>query len=83
MLGTSCFRPAGLRRRFSTEGGGGYSFTDVYIAYYNDGVNQIRVAASYKDDPTSKEELARLAPKGDLEALALSFLDVYTHEWVQ
>jgi hypothetical protein len=67
----------------ATEGGGGYSFTDTYIAYYNDGVNQIRVIASYKDDPTSKEELQKLAPKEDLEALALSFLDVYTHAWVE
>jgi hypothetical protein len=67
----------------ASEGGGGYSFTDSYIAYYNDGVNQIRVIASYKGDPTTKEELQKLAPKEDLEALALSFLDVYTHAWVE
>ena len=67
----------------ASEGGGGFSFTDTYIAYYNDGVNQIRVIASYKDDPASKEELQKMAPKGDLEALALSFLDVYTHAWVE
>jgi hypothetical protein len=67
----------------SSEGGGGFSFTDTYIAYYNDGVNQVRVIASYKDDPAGKEELEKLAPKEDLEALALAFLDVYTHEWVQ
>ena len=66
----------------ATEGGGGLSFTDTYTAYYNDGVNQIRVIASYKDDPASKEDIQKLAPKGDLEALALSFLDVYTHAWV-
>jgi hypothetical protein len=58
-------------------------FTDAYIVYYNDGVNQIRVIASYKDDPTTTEELKKLAPKEDLEALALAFLDVYTHAWVQ
>jgi hypothetical protein len=67
----------------ASEGGGGMGMTDTYIAYYNDGVNQIRVIASYKDDPTSKEELQKMAPKADLEALALSFLDVYTHEWVK
>jgi hypothetical protein len=67
----------------ATEGGGGWAFTDTYMAYYNDGVNQIRVIASYKDDPLSKEDLEKTAPKADLEALALSFLDVYTHAWVQ
>lgn len=65
----------------ATEGGGGYAFTDTYTAYYNDGVNQIRVIASYKDDPASKEDIAKLAPRDDLEALAMSFLDVYTHAW--
>jgi hypothetical protein len=65
----------------SDPGGGGYSFTDNYVAYYNDGVNQIRVVGAYKDDPASKEELIKLAPKPDLQALALSFLDVYTHAW--
>ncbi|HTL38861.1 MAG TPA: hypothetical protein VL326_37275 [Kofleriaceae bacterium] len=67
----------------ASEGGGGMGFTDAYIVYYNDGVNQIRVIASYKDDPTTTEELKKLAPKEDLEALALAFLDVYTHAWVQ
>lgn len=65
----------------SAEGGGGYSFTDNYIAYYNDGVNQIRVVGAYKDDPASKNELIKMAPKEDLQALALSFLDVYVHAW--
>lgn len=65
----------------ATEGGGGFAFTDTYMAYYNDGINQIRVIASYKDDPMSKEDIAKAAPKADLEALALSFLDVYTHAW--
>jgi hypothetical protein len=62
-------------------GGPSVSFTDNYVAYYNDGINQIRVVGAYKDDPTSKEELIKIAPKGDLEALALAFLDVYTHAW--
>jgi hypothetical protein len=63
------------------EGGGQYVFGDAYFAYYNDGVNEIRVVASYKDDPVAVESLKKLAPKDDLRALALSFLDVYTHEW--
>ena len=62
-------------------GGGGYSFTDNYVAYYNDGVNQIRVVGAYKDDPASKNDLIKMAPKEDLQALALAFLDVYTHAW--
>lgn len=63
------------------EGGGGTVFGNVYVAYYNDGVNQIRVIAEYKDDPTTVESMKKLAPKDDLRALALSFLDVYTHAW--
>lgn len=63
------------------EGGGEFAFTNSYIAYYNDGVNEIRVVGTYKDDPAAKADLIRLAPKEDLRALALSFLDVYTHQW--
>ncbi|HEY5951049.1 MAG TPA: hypothetical protein VIV40_36405 [Kofleriaceae bacterium] len=63
------------------EGGGQYAFTDAYVANYNDGINEIRVVASYKDDPVGKQDLKKLAPKEDLQKLALSFLDVYTHEW--
>jgi hypothetical protein len=66
-----------------SEGGGGqdYSFTNSYIAYWNDGINEIRVVGTYKDDPVSKADLKRIAPKEDLRALALSFMDVYTHKW--
>ena len=63
------------------EGGGEYAFTNLYAAYFNDGINEIRVVAAYKDDPVSKADLKRLAPKEDLRALALAFLDVYTHAW--
>lgn len=65
----------------SGEGGGTTSFTNNYIAYYNDGINQIRVVGAYKDDPAKKEDLIKMAPKADLQALALSFLDAYTHAW--
>jgi hypothetical protein len=63
------------------EGGGQFSFTNSYIAYFNDGVNEIRVVGTYKDDPVNKEGLKKLAPKDDLRALALSFLDAFTHQW--
>jgi hypothetical protein len=64
------------------EGGGIMNYTDSYILYFNDGVNQIRVIGKYSDDPVgTKAELAKVAPKDDLALLALSFLDVYTHAW--
>jgi hypothetical protein len=63
------------------EEGGGHAFTNAYVVYYNDGVNQIRVIGEYKDDPVSVEDMTKMAPKEDLRALALSFLDVYTHAW--
>jgi hypothetical protein len=65
----------------SGEGGGETMFGNAYVAYYNDGVNQIRVVAEYKDDPATVENLKKLASKEDLRALALSFMDVYTHAW--
>lgn len=63
------------------EGGGTFAFTDIYVAYYNDGINEIRVQGAYKDDPAAKDQLKKLAPKEDLRALALSFIDYYTHQW--
>jgi hypothetical protein len=65
----------------ATGPGLNYSFTNALALYYNDGVNQIRVVAEYKDDPMSVEGLQQAAPKDDLAKLALSFLDVYTHAW--
>lgn len=63
-------------------GSAGFSYSDAFIAYYNDGVNKMRVVAEYKDDPVpSKEAMARVAPRGDLQLLAYSFMDVYTHAW--
>jgi hypothetical protein len=67
----------------SGEGGGTYSFTNTLYVYFNDGVNQVRVAASYKDDPVTKDRMLQVAPKSDLSLLALSFLDVYSHEWAK
>lgn len=66
------------------ESGGAFSYSDAYILYFNDGVNEIRVVAEYKDDPVKTAEMmAKMAPKGDLAKLAVSFLDVYTHAWAQ
>jgi len=63
------------------EAGPTGSFTNAYILYFNDGVNQIRVVAQYKDDPTTREDMLAIAPKEDLERLAKAFFDAYTHQW--
>lgn len=71
-----------LGQRAGSGAGGGLTFTDAYSLNFNDGINKIRVVASYKDDPVaSKEMLAKLASRNDLALLALAFLDVYTHAW--
>jgi hypothetical protein len=57
------------------------AFSNAYALYYNDGKNQIRVVAEYKDDPMSRDDLKAIAPKEDLEKLATGFLDFYTHAW--
>jgi hypothetical protein len=57
------------------------AFSNAYAVYFNDGKNQIRVVAEYKDDPLSREDLKAIAPKEDLEKLAKGFLDFYTHAW--
>ena len=61
---------------------GGFSYTDAYFLYYNDGVNTIRVVAEYKDDPReTKEKMAEAVPKSDLENVARAFMDAYVHAW--
>ena len=58
------------------------SFSNAYILYYNDGVNQIRVVSEYKDDPVAtKEDLTKLVPRDDLDKVGHAFLDAYTHSW--
>ncbi|HVK85622.1 MAG TPA: hypothetical protein VM513_15990 [Kofleriaceae bacterium] len=57
------------------------AFSNAYAIYYNDGKNQIRVVAEYKDDPATREQMLEIAPKEDLERLAKAFLDAYTHAW--
>jgi len=57
-------------------------FTNAYVLYYNDDVNQITVVAEYKDQlPASKQALTELAPREDLEKVAKAFVDVYTQSW--
>lgn len=57
------------------------AFSNAYALYYNDGNNQVRVVAEYKDDPATREQMLEIAPKEDLERLAKAFFDAYTHAW--
>lgn len=58
------------------------TYSDAYNLYYNDGINQIHVNASYADDAVaSAAEMLALAPEEDLEKLAVAFLRFYIHEW--
>jgi hypothetical protein len=58
------------------------AYTDAYAVYYNDGVNQIRVVAEFKDDPrATKEDMLALVPRAKIEKLAKGFMDAYAHAW--
>jgi hypothetical protein len=58
------------------------SYQDAYELYYNDGHNRISVIAEYWDDqPQSIKALQGYAPKGDLEKIAIGFLDLFTQNW--
>jgi hypothetical protein len=58
------------------------SYSDAYILYYNDGVNQIRVNAAYVDDSVGGiGPMIAVAPEEDLEKLAVAFMSFYLHEW--
>jgi hypothetical protein len=58
------------------------SYSDAYILYYNDGINEIRVNASYLDDAIGgMDKLLAVAPPEDLEKLAVAFMSYYLHEW--
>jgi hypothetical protein len=57
-------------------------FTDAYALYYNDGTNEIRIVAEYKDDPAaSKDAMVSAAPREQLDRLAHAFGDLYVHVW--
>lgn len=57
-------------------------YVDAYALDYNDGVNRIRVTASYLDDAVGGvAQLQAVAPREDLEKMAAAFLGFYLHEW--
>lgn len=56
-------------------------YAHSYTLYFNDGINQLRVAAKYSDDPLTREKMVELAPREDLEKIAKAFLDAFTHAW--
>lgn len=57
-------------------------YTDSYVLYYNDGINQIRVMAHYVDDAVGGiPQLLAIAPPEDLERLAVAFASFYLHAW--
>jgi hypothetical protein len=57
-------------------------YLDAYRLDYHDGVNRIRVTASYVDDAVgSAARLAAVAPAEDLAKLAAAFLGFYLHQW--
>ena len=61
---------------------GSLYFTDTYVLYYNDSVNEIRVVATYADDrPLSREAMLKMASEDDLEHVAMAFVDVFTQAW--
>jgi hypothetical protein len=58
------------------------AYSDAYVLYYNDGVNQIRVTAAYLDDAVGgSDHLLAIAPREDLEKLAAAFASFYVHAW--
>ncbi|MGE0867374.1 MAG: hypothetical protein AB7P03_02345 [Kofleriaceae bacterium] len=56
-------------------------YAHAYTLYFNDGINQIRVAAKYSDDPLTREKMVEMAPRADLEKIAKAYLDAFTHAW--
>ena len=57
-------------------------YLDAYVVHYNDGVNRIRVTASYLDDAVGGTDgLLAVAPPEDLEKLAVAFLSFYVQKW--
>jgi hypothetical protein len=57
-------------------------YLDAYRLDYHDGVNRIRVIASYVDDAVGGvDRLRAVAPPADLEKLAVAFLGFYLQHW--
>lgn len=58
------------------------AYSHAYSLYYNDGVNALRVIASYSDDPRpSMGEMKSTVPRAFLEKAATAFLDAYGQAW--
>lgn len=57
------------------------TYSDAYAMYFNDGTNQIRVVSEYQDDPVSRADMLKIAPKEDLAKVAFAFFDAFTHAW--
>lgn len=72
----------GVADKGPQKGAAYIAYTYAYTLYYNDGQNQIRVIAEYKDDarPTLAET-AKAYARGDLEVTAQSFFDAMTAAW--
>ena len=57
-------------------------YINAYVVYYNDGVNQLRVMAHYLDDTVGGiDQMLAVAPRDDLEKLAVAFASYYLHAW--
>ena len=57
-------------------------YIDAYVIHYNDGKNQLRVVANYVDDTSGGiDRLLALAPREDLEQLAVAFASYYLRAW--
>ncbi len=72
----------GIADKGPNKGAAFIAYTYAYALYFNDGHNQIRVIAEYKDDakPTLAET-EKAYPREDLEVTAKSFFDAMTAAW--
>jgi hypothetical protein len=58
------------------------SYSNAYTLHYNDGVNLLRVTASYSDGPrTTLQDMLNALPRPFLERVTLAFLDAYGQAW--
>jgi hypothetical protein len=70
-------------QNFKTDETGTHGmWSNAYVLNYNDGVNWIRVIAELKDfPPKTIDGMVKQTPKADLEKIAKSMMDFYTHKW--
>ncbi|MEO6776736.1 MAG: hypothetical protein ABI467_27590 [Kofleriaceae bacterium] len=72
----------GVVSKGSNAGMSYVAFTYAYIVYFNDGVNQIRVVAEYKDAAMANVvEMQKVVAREDLENTAKGFFDAFTALW--